>query len=120
LKLVCLQNILIDNARRGAGEVIDVSEETAASLIKQGLAASVENDAEEITDKLTAEDSSVTIDVSEETAASLIKQGLAASVENDAEEITDKSTAEDSSVTEEKETPDYKQIKRKRGRPRKR
>jgi hypothetical protein len=81
LKLVCLQNILIDNARRGAGEVIDVSEETAASLIKQGLAASVENDAEEITDKL---------------------------------------TAEDSSVTEEKETPDYKQIKRKRGRPRKR
>lgn len=81
MKLVCLQNILIDNARRGAGEVIDVSEETAASLIKQGLAASVENDAEEITDKL---------------------------------------TPENSLEIEKEKTPDYKQIKRKRGRPRKR
>lgn len=54
-KLVCLQNILVSNSRKGAGEIIDVSEETAASLIKQGLAAELKN-----TDKLTAEDSSVT------------------------------------------------------------
>lgn len=81
MKLVCLQNILIDNARRGAGEVIDVSEETASSLIKQGFAASVENEVEEITDKL---------------------------------------TPENSLEIEKEKTPDYKQIKRKRGRPRKR
>lgn len=81
MKLVCLQNILIDNARRVAGEVIDVSEETAASLIKQGFAASVENEVEEITDKL---------------------------------------TPENSLEIEKEKTPDYKQIKRGRGRPRKR